>query len=250
MTTPYLIPITNSPFMYINDMPVTVASNTTLSVAAGQCRDSTNTYDLALATAGTINAAVTGVNGLDTGTFAASKWYYVFVIADMKGINPNALLISLSQTAPIMPTGYNLLRMIGISLTDGSVHFLPFTTFGKGTNRTQFWTAAISVLSGGTSATYAAVSLDGAVPPIAATPFTAKVTFVPATANDYVDFRPTGSAATAVASFNGGTVAAKNGIGQMKLLAAIASSVSKIDYQNSAASGATSVSVLSFDYSL
>src|SRR3990167_3439050 len=101
--------IVNQPFLYINDMKVSnnaTTPNTKLDIAAGICRDSTNTYDinlgnyldmLASGTANsstTLDAGTTGVDGLDTGTLGATKIYYVYVISDPVSGNATGTILS------------------------------------------------------------------------------------------------------------------------------------------------------------
>lgn len=69
----------------------------------------------------TLNAATTGANGLDTGALAANTWYYVYLIDT--GTTTSTLL-SLSATAPTMPTGYVFKMRIGAVRTGGSSTFL------------------------------------------------------------------------------------------------------------------------------
>lgn len=58
-----------------------------------------------------------GANGLDTGTITASNWYFEWVI-----FNPFSLtvasLLSLSSTAPTMPSGYTFKARVGASYFD------------------------------------------------------------------------------------------------------------------------------------
>src|SRR3990167_10487874 len=76
---------------YVEGMAVSVASTTTLGIAAGVCRDSGNLNDLVLSAAVTINFANAGVvNGIDTGAIGASKLYYVYVIGS--SLDPNGLV--------------------------------------------------------------------------------------------------------------------------------------------------------------
>ncbi len=70
----------------------------------------------------TINAATTGANALDTGSLAASTWYYIYAISDGTGSN-RAYLLSLSSTTPTMPTGYTFKYRIGSIFTNGSSNF-------------------------------------------------------------------------------------------------------------------------------
>ena len=241
-----LIPIVNQPFLYINNMEVSRASATTLSVAAGQCRDSNNAIDLILSAAVTIDGAVNGYNGLDVGSFALNKWYYVHIIGDSTKTNPTGALISLSKTAPTLPFGYDSFRHIFQWRTNGSTEFIIGNSAGNGNYRQHYWDTNIAVLSNGTATSLTAIDLDGAVPPIENTPVILAVAFTPATANDKVSFAPAGSTATVLQSLSG-VVAAKIQTGQLKVLSKIASSTARILYINSAASGDSDVWVSGYD---
>src|SRR5690606_10212870 len=54
---------------------------TNLTIQPGVARADGDDYTLIKTTAITINPAVTGVDGLDTGSLANSTWYYAWVIA-------------------------------------------------------------------------------------------------------------------------------------------------------------------------
>jgi hypothetical protein len=243
-----LVPVINQPSLYINNMQVTVASNTTLGVAAGQCRDSNNVIDIVLDEAVVINAAVNGINGLDTGTFAASTWYYVHVIADSSANKPVGCILSLSRTAPTLPFGYDSFRWIGVERADGSVHFLARYVAGNSNYRNHVWDANISALSSGAASTLTAISLTASVPPIDNLPVTLQVGFTPAIAGQYVGFAPFGSTATALAQISS-VVVALTQRGQLRIMSKL-DTVTKILYINSAGSCTTDVSVDGFEYFL
>ena len=120
----------------------------------------------------TINAATNGANGLDTGSLTTDTWYNVFLISNGTTVSG---LLSLSATAPTMPSGYIYAYRVGAALTDGSSHFM--RTIQRG-NRAQYTvvggsnTASLPVLAigaaGSTSVpTYVAVAVGGFVPPTA-----------------------------------------------------------------------------------
>lgn len=193
--TVYNQQVVNLAFKYINDLTLAWASNTTLSVSSGQCRDSQNVYDIVISSAITINSAVNGANGLDTGSLAASTWYAVHAIGDSTNYNDGATILSLSATAPYLPAGYDVQRRIGWVRTDGSSHFLVFYQDGKGDRRDYFWDAVITVLNASGSDTYDDVDCSGAMP---STSKIAKInwTFNPATQTNVFTVRPTGSSST------------------------------------------------------
>jgi len=176
-----LDPIVNQPALYMNGLLLSndaTTPHTKLDVAPGICRDSNNIIDmnlgnyLGLSGVGTansttvINFSVNGANGLDTGTFAASTAYYVFVIGDSSNKNPVAALASLSATAPTLPFGYDSIRLIGYCRSDSSTFLLAMYTSGSTATRYFQWDApiAVTVTSSGTSASYAAMDLSVGVP--------------------------------------------------------------------------------------
>jgi hypothetical protein len=93
MTNPQAVPFGVVRFLYINEMKITnnaTTPNTKFDISAGICRDSTDTYDINLGnfnnfqngqtanSSTTVDATVNGVNGLDTGSLAASSVYKVY----------------------------------------------------------------------------------------------------------------------------------------------------------------------------
>lgn len=243
------IPVTNLPFLYINGLQVTVGDNTNLTISSGQCRDSTNTNDILFTTGVNLNAATNGVNGLDTGTFAATKTYYVYAIGSSLNEKVPASLMSLSASAPVIPSGYDVFRQIGFAFSDDSVHFLKMFALGNDNYRQLWLDARRNVLAGGTSATFAAVDLSGAIPlmsGIGNMSIYMYYSFTPNTAGDAASIRPTGSASTTFIDITG-VVAAKAQVGQIKVVSAIGSSKPEIDYLV-AASGSLTLSVQGFDY--
>lgn len=244
-----LYPVTNAGLLYVNNLQVTRTGNTTLSVAAGQCRDSNNIVDLILSTATTIDTSVSGFGGLDTGTFAASTFYYVYLIGDSSNKNPTGPILSASASTPTLPFDYDSYRLIGIEKTDGSIHFLIRNVVGNGNARTCYWDEALaaSVGGSGTATTLTAIDLSGCVPPINLTPFVAQVAFTPAASGDTVGFTPFGSTATAITKVTG-FEAAKLNSQQVQLLSVLDTATPKVLYINSAGSGLTALSVSAFTY--
>ena len=111
------------------------ATTTTFSIATGACRneDAGAAQNMALATTLTKSLAAwasgSANGGLDTGTIAASTWYHVHLIRKTSDGALDALL-SLSATAPTMPSGYVARRRIGSIRTNASSQINPFTQFG------------------------------------------------------------------------------------------------------------------------
>ena len=244
------IPISNQPFLYINNLKVSnnaTTPNTKIDVSLGECRDSTDTNDIVVTAAGTIDASINGVDGLDTGSLAASTWYYVYAIGSSLNVAQPARLLSASATAPNLPAGYDVFRVIGYMLTDGSVHFLKCYISGNNNSRKHFWDADIAVLTSGTATSLTAISLASAIPPVDYTPVQIVADYTPATAGDSVSFAPFGSTATLLPHVTG-SVAAKANSAQLTILSRLDTATPKILYINSAASGDADVWVSGFEY--
>jgi hypothetical protein len=137
-----------------------------------------------------INSAGAGANGLDTGTLAASTWYSVWVI--WNGTTA-AGLVSLSTTAPTMPSGYTHKARVGWIFTDGSVNKYPlsFTQYGRriqlkiaaGSNVTAAILIASGVAGSITAPTWVAVAVRSTTPTNGSIPPTASK-FIGIAAND------------------------------------------------------------------
>lgn len=118
---------------YISGLTLsTVGSSTTMSIAAGQATDSTNivTMNVAATNKTTANWALgSGVGGLDTGTIAASTWYYFYAIR-RPDTGVTDVVFSANSSAPTLPSSYTQYRYIGAGLTNGSSQWTKFTQFG------------------------------------------------------------------------------------------------------------------------
>lgn len=190
----------NSPYAitapYCNGLAVSWVSNTKLGVATGMCSDKDNTYNISLRTALTIDTSIVGVNGMDTGTLAASTVYYVHLIGDYMNSNPTAAVLSLSSTSPLLPVGYETSRRIGWAVTDGSTHFVKMDQSGNGLVRTYSFDEPLLILSSGTQTSFTAIDLHTMIPAIDNLLITVQVGLVPAAAGDAAYIRSGGSSAT------------------------------------------------------
>lgn len=112
------------------------APTTTINVAGGNARNLLNTLDINLAasisgilqTSGSW-AAGTGQNKMDAGARAANTTYHVHVIRKTSD-GTGDILVSLSPSAPTMPTGYSGFRRIGAVLTDAGNLIKAFVQIG------------------------------------------------------------------------------------------------------------------------
>lgn len=236
------VPIINLSAKYMNGLGISnnaTTPNTKLDVALGQCRDSTNVFDMVLLSGVTINAATNGVNGLDTGSFAASKVYAIYLISDPVNGNATGAMISLSATAPTMPDGYSAFRVIGYAVSDGSTHFLKgYWTAGNVSLRTFTFDAFLATsVTAGTSATYAAIDLSTKVPAIDQLPVRFEFNWTANAAADTFNMQGgngTGDQFLAIAPVAGGTA---HTVGFAQVLSQLVATVPTVNYKVSAVGG-------------
>lgn len=258
-------PVYSLPHLYISGLNISAASTTVLAIAPGQCRDSSDNIDMAVGFPNLqgvtlppilnlnyqqplyINSTVNGANGLDQGTLAASTTYMVFLIGDSRGYKPVAGLLSLASNAyPLLPFGYDSFRLLGFVTTDSSTHFLNANIVHATNALAYYLQPEASVLSGGNATTFTAIDLSGtiadadvAVP--AVTVVILDVIFTPAAIGDIVQFRPTGSSATANLVTITGIAA---GIPQqqfVQVVSGVSSSDANIDYLVTSSSDSVNV---------
>lgn len=264
-------PIYQLPHLYIAGLNISYASTTMIAIAPGQARDMNDAIDIPVSwpdASGNINppilfqnyqqpilinSAVNGINGLDTGTIAASTNYAIYIIGDSRGYNLPAGLLSLtSNAAPIIPQGYDSYRLLGFTQTDGSSHFV-YATF-KPQNMvgalTYVNSPAITVLTGGTATSFTAIDLttNSAIPTTTLPNIIAWlfVTFTPAAAGDIVQFRPTGSTATANLVTITGAAAGVAQTQYVPVICGVGASKPEIDYKVTSGSDAVTVAVASW----
>lgn len=260
-----LDPIVNQGMLYVNGLVVSnnaTTPNTVLNVAAGQCRDSNNIIDMILGdflgqgtgtpnSSTSLNTAVVGANGLDTGTLAASTMYAVYVIGDSSSKNPTAVILSANQSLPILPFGYDSYRKIAYWATDASVHFFSGYYSPSGINvRTFYYDAPqATAITAGHATSYTNVNLIKWVPTINNNVVWIYTSYVPATAGNALSMQPGNGTGNAVVVT--GQVATVAVTSNSKLLAqnvTISSVISPvINYKESNASDAVAISVAGFE---
>lgn len=259
-----LQPIYNLPIAYKQGGVISVASNTTLSISSILTRSLADDLDINVGdyfgaqTATTVDSSVVGLNGLDTGTLAASTVYAVYAIADQAGYNPAGFLLSASATSPLLPNGtfpsnYNTFVRIGWAVTNASTQFISMKQSGVGSVVQYTFDAPVRVLNAGTSATQAAVTLTSVVPAVDGIPVVLGC-----------DFSGNAAADTAKLCYSGGTIANSHNVitaqvaggtahitPTMVIPAALISGAPKVDYILSTASASLSLWVNGFvDYLL
>lgn len=243
------IPIVNAPNLYAQGLELAVASDTTMSMAAGQARDSSNSNDIVLASGVVINGAANGINGLDTGVLVLSALYAVYVVGDSSGNNPSGAVLSASASGPLMPVGYDMYRLIGYARTDASVHFLKGYWSGSRNQRLFVYDVPIATaITAGSDATYAPVTLATFVPAIANIPVLIESVWTANAAADTLAYQPfngVGDQVKYIAPVAGATA---HTIVRDYVQAQLSSGAPKINYKVSAA--AVAINVAGYQYSI
>lgn len=181
----------NFPFPagHIDGFVVTRVSDTTVQIAAGECRDTTDEYNIV--STGTVNVAITtsGANGLDTGLEASDTPYHVIICVGSSGVC-GLLSVSLS---PTLPTGYNWgYRHVGATINNSSSDFMAM--LHKGTGKVRRYQINedrndVAVLISGSATSWTTVDVSDFCPKTAA--FIDLMIFGESTVNgDFTYFRP------------------------------------------------------------
>ncbi len=240
------VPIQNLPYIATQGLESAWASNTTLTVAAGQTRDSTNVFDMVLSEAVTVNSAVTGLNGLDTGTFAASKLYRLFLISDPVSGLPTGAMISESDI-PTMPLGYGVYKIIGYWATNGSTQFILGYNSGSLSRRKFMYDAPVATaVTAGNATSYTAVALTNFVPAIENTPAYISYAFTPGAASRTLKLTPGNATGDAVTITGQVTSVVVSGVAQV--LSKVTTSVPEIDYKVANSGDAVALNVAGYEY--
>jgi hypothetical protein len=267
---PALDQLYNSANLYKQGGTITVTpTSVLLTISPLICRDGSNGFDINVGNYygqtyqdpfgtvitvapvnTTVNGAVNGLNGLDTGTIAASTVYAVWAISDPSNYNPSGFLLSLSQTAPYMPSGqsssgYSAMRRIGWAITNSSSQFEVFLQSGLGSVVTYSSNVPIAAVTAGVATSQTAITLTTEVPAINGMVVLLGASFTPATAGDTLKVCYSGGAIATSQNKITGQVAAVPITQQMQVPLALISGVPKIDYILSAA-GATTIYVNGF----
>jgi hypothetical protein len=163
----------NLPAQYINKI-VTVTGNAAASASA-RYLVADNGLGQTKVLSGislSLNTGTIGAGGLDSGTLAASSWYYLYAINGVSGTSCLLSLVSpLSGSSPTLPSGYTYWGYLGSLRTDASKNLYRSQQIG------DMWTYVLTpstnttgypiLFYSGSSIAYGAyypISLSGMVP--------------------------------------------------------------------------------------
>lgn len=237
------------PLLYVNGMNVERYGPTLLFIRSGQCRDSTNSFDIPLPSDTFLNSSITGLNGLDTGTIQPDTTYAVYVIYDNTLMQVPATLLSTSFTGPKMPFNYSNFRRIGFARTNSTSQFYVFFQKPTNTNIVSFqWATPRSVLSGGNATTFTEVPISSFVP-TTLTRVYLEVTFTPADVGNLLSLRPNADS-NAVAGVC--PVVLKSNVAGVSTIQQVSILTNKtfIEYMVTSASDSVSLQVTAFEDAL
>lgn len=129
----------NLPAGHLHGLTMSNAADTVndITIAAGRCRDSSNTVDLVFASAFTKQidsswVVGTNVGGRSSAGLADDTWH-VFAIGKALGTNADFLFHNTVDPTSVLPTGYLYYRRIGSVIRSGAT-LLGFIQFGN-----EFW---------------------------------------------------------------------------------------------------------------
>lgn len=225
---------------------------TSLDVAAGVMLDSTKTFEMLLEDSITIDAIANGLNGLDTGSLVNNSLYYVYLVSDPVRGNPTGALISLSASAPALPTGYSVFGFIGAVATDGSAEFIRahWTNGLNGSRVCVYDSAVATAITAGASTSFVDINLDASVPGIEGLLVKCLVGFTPNAPAASGVLAPADAASVAVPALITGAVAAVNVFGYLDVIVKLSAGSATIKYLVSNAGDSMSVNVSGYSYSI
>ena len=122
------------------------SANTAITADEIGGEDTSNNYLTLRAVSLTLVCSGSGANGLDTGTLAGSTVYHKWVIYN-PATATTAALLSLSSTAPTMPSGYTYKARVGAISTDGTGNKYPLGHVSFGADTDYIVKAATNVLN-------------------------------------------------------------------------------------------------------
>lgn len=247
---------------FLDGLKLTYATTTTLTVGAGGCTNSDNDNIITLATAVTLDLAIDGPGGIDTGVLTASTFYAVFVIASTSypGLEANSeatgyvnpypatAVLSPYVTEGTLPTPslsgpYNNYRYVGSVYVNASSQVTIFTQTGEGIDRTMTYAEPIATpITAGVSTTYANVDLTESVP-LPNLWVLARVALTPNSSASQTLLAPYGATSTAGYQIVKGQVAAVVAEAVVGLPSGSNSAAPYILYKTTSASDAVAISV-------
>lgn len=252
-------PVISAPNLYINGFEIKKASNTSLTIGAGECRDSNNVVDLILNTSAdvdpliyvtaplTLTITTVGANGVDA-TATASTVYKVFIIGSSQNQKPIACIATnAANAAPVMPFGYDSSRLVGYFVLNASTNVI--LSYISGTSDNRYFTFDVpqaTAITAGNATAYTAVTLTTLVPAVDNLKVKVFSALTPSAAGRGVFLQGANSVGDAVVNLGQVTSVVLNSYSDV--LAQLVTSTPRINYKVSNASDAVALSVAGFEF--
>ncbi len=159
-----------SPWHYANGLQISnnsVNPDEIIDISAGSIIDSTGVYQLNSSAVIHVDITENGLNGLDSGSVAASTVYALYLVADPVTQQPDGAMLSLSSSGPLMPFGYSAWALLGyVTTASDSDILLGYWSAGNSSRRLFTYDAPILALNAGAATSYTGVALTAFVPPV------------------------------------------------------------------------------------
>lgn len=266
MATTQNLPIFDLPNLDVSGLVLSnnaTTPNSQVDISAGTARDMNNVIDLRIGannpniqgnvvnTPLTLNMLVNGLNGLDTGAVAADTLYAIYLVGDSRYYNPVGALATLASNVvnnvgPLMPFGYDSLRLIGFIATNGSSNIQAFREIGNGHFRQVIYAVGQQVLGSGNATAFAEVDVSALVPPINNTMMTLNAHLTPGTAGDSLQIKDVG-ASTVQTQLYGPVISQLVG-SQVQVLAQLSSNLPVFEYQVSSSGDSADIWILGYTF--
>jgi hypothetical protein len=104
--------------LYVRGLLTQWITRSSFSLNPGQCRDSTNTFDMDFSSPVTVDLTKNGIGGLDVGDLAPNEGYSIYAIGGFENsIQPSAIATLSTNVLPAMPNSYQIYRRVGYFTT-------------------------------------------------------------------------------------------------------------------------------------
>lgn len=239
------------PWHYANGLQISNDGTTPdeiIDISSGSILDSTGVYQITSEDVLSPDITDSGLNGLDTGTVAASSVYAVYLVGDPVTQQEVGAMFSLSLSGPLMPFGYSAYALIGYVVTDGTADILlGYWTAGNSSRRTFVYDAPIATaVTAGNATSYTAVDLSDFVPAVQNTPVSIAYAFTPGAAGRALNLTPGNAVGNAVTIT--GQVTSVVISGNAEVFARVTSSVPEVDYKVANSGDAVALNVAGYDF--
>jgi len=239
------------PWKYANGLRISndsVTPDEIIDIAIGSIMDSTGVYQIISDAVLSPDITDAGLNGLDTGTVAASTVYAVHLVADPITQQAVGAMFSLSATAPTMPFGYSAFALIGYVATDATSDILLglWSAGNSGYRKFAYDAPQATAVTAGAATSYTAVNLSDFVPAVDGIPVAIDFAFTPGAASRTLKMTPGNGVGDAVTIT--GQVTSVIVTGNVVVMSKVTSSVPEVDYKVSNADSAVAVNVAGYDF--